>query len=102
MAALPKEVQYNKPMASLPSDTKMSQVIVRPSNGATFSGDGDIIQLDLPAHGFLVPNSLCLNLNITITPDGSEGIIVEVGVSWRRGPNLYAITVETRLYDWHD
>ena len=66
MAALPKEVQYNKPMASLPSDTRMSQTIVRPSNGATFTQDGNIIQFDLPAHSFLVPNSLCLNLNVKV------------------------------------
>ena len=85
MAALPKEVQYNKPMASLPSDTRMSQTIVRPSNGASFSADGNIIQLDLPAHSFLVPNSLCLNLNITITPSVNDQEISIRGVpaaSW--------------------
>ena len=85
MAALPKEVQYNKPMASLPSDTRMSQTIVRPSNGSVFSADGNIIQLDLPAHSFLVPNSLCLNLNMTITPAVNDQTISIRGVpaaSW--------------------
>ena len=85
MSALPKEVQYNKPMASLPADTTMSQVIVRPSNGATFSGDGNIIQFDLPAHSFLQPNSLCLNLNINIAPNANTNIIKMRGVpaaSW--------------------
>jgi hypothetical protein len=109
MAALPKEVQYNKPMASLPSDTKMSQVIVRPSNGATFNGDGDIIQLDLPAHGFLVPNSLCLNLNITIDPDEDSNVITVRGVpaaSWIQrvetivgGSLLEAVNDYGRLYN---
>ena len=75
MAALPKEIQYNKPMASLPSDTRMSQTIVRPSNGATFTQDGNIIQFDLPAHSFLVPNSLCLNLNIKVGVANNDNVI---------------------------
>ena len=109
MAALPKEVQYNKPMASLPSDTRMSQVIVRPSNGATFAGNGNIIQFDLPAHSFLVPNSLCLNLNITITPTNNDNSIVIAGVpaaSWISrvetivgGSLLEAVSEYGRLYN---
>jgi len=109
MAALPKEINYNKPMASLPSDTKMSQVIVRPSNGSSFAGDGNIIQFDLPAHSFLVPNSLCLNLNITITPDANTNIITMRGVpaaSWIGrvetivgGSLLEAVSDYGRLYN---
>ena len=109
MAALPKEVQYNKPMASLPSDTRMSQTIVRPSNGATFAGDGNIIQFDLPAHSFLVPNSLCLNLNITITPADNTQVIEVRGVpaaSWISrvetivgGSLLEAVSDYGRLYN---
>lgn len=109
MAALPKEVQYNKPMASLPMDTKMSQVIVRPSNGSSFAGDGNIIQFDLPAHSFLVPNSLCLNLNIKITPDANTNIITMRGVpaaSWIGrvetivgGSLLEAVSDYGRLYN---
>ena len=60
MSVLPKEIAYNRPMASLPADTSSLNVIVRPSNGATFSAGGDIIQFDLPAHSFLVPSSLTL------------------------------------------
>ena len=109
MAALPKEVQYNKPMASLPSDTRMSQTIVRPSNGATFAGDGNIIQFDLPAHSFLVPNSLCLNLNIKITPATNAQVIDIRGVpaaSWISrvetivgGSLLEAVSDYGRLYN---
>ena len=69
MAALPKEVQYNKPMASLPAETSSMNVNVRPSNGQVFSrSGGDIIQFDLPAHSFLVPSSLTLRGIITIDP----------------------------------
>ena len=85
MSVLPKEIQYNKPMASLPSDTRMNQVIVRPSNGSTFAGDGNIIQMDLPAHGFAVPDSFCLNGVFKITPDANTDKIQVRGVpaaSW--------------------
>ena len=85
MSVLPKEIQYNKPMASLPSDTRMNQVIVRPSNGSTFAGDGNIIQLDLPAHGFAVPDSFCLNGVFKITPNANTDKVQVRGVpaaSW--------------------
>ena len=89
MAALPKEVQYNKPMASLPAETSSMNVNVRPSNGQTFSrSGGDIIQFDLPAHSFLVPSSLVLRGLITIdptnaTPASFTGFMAGVpGASW--------------------
>lgn len=109
MAALPKEIQYNKPMASLPSDTQMNQVIVRPSNGATFTAGGNIIQFDLPAHSFMVGSSLCLNLNIKIAPDANTDIIKIRGVpaaSWIQrvetivgGSLLEAVSDYGRLYN---
>ena len=109
MSALPKEVQYNKPMASLPADTTMSQVIVRPSNGATFAGNGNIIQFDLPAHSFLQPNSLCLNLNIKVTPNANTNKVQIRGVpaaSWISrvetivgGSLLEAVNDYGRLYN---
>ena len=67
MAALPKEIQYNKPMASLPMDTTMNNITVRPSNSQIFSLGGEIVQFDLPAHSFLVPSSMTLRGRIKIT-----------------------------------
>tara|TARA_R100001198_G_scaffold55115_1_gene31250 strand:+ start:7011 stop:8348 length:1338 start_codon:yes stop_codon:yes gene_type:complete len=72
MSVLPKEIAYNRPMASLPADTSSLNVIVRPSNGATFSAGGDIIQFDLPAHSFLVPSSLTLRGKVR-TLAGTDG-----------------------------
>ena len=89
MAALPKEVQYNKQMASLPAETSSMNVNVRPSNGQVFSrSGGDIIQFDLPAHSFLVPSSLTLRGLITIdptaaTPTSFTGFMAGMpGASW--------------------
>ena len=90
MAALPKEVQYNKPMASLPAETSSMNVNVRPSNGQVFARTGgDIIQFDLPAHSFLVPSSLTLRGLISIDPAGATPTTCELftkagvpGASW--------------------
>ena len=89
MAALPKEVQYNKPMASLPAETSSMNVNVRPSNGQTFTrSGGDIIQFDLPAHSFLVPSSLVLRGLIQLTPSDTNVDAVDIkmvgmpGASW--------------------
>ena len=60
MAFLPKEVEYNRPHASVSPDTNSINVIVRPSNGQTFSPGGDVITFDLPSRGFLSPHSLVL------------------------------------------
>jgi len=85
MAALPKELNYNKPMASLPADTSMMNINVRPSNGSSFTAGGNIIQFDLPSHSFLVPSSLTLRGLIKITPNANTNIITVRGVpaaSW--------------------
>tara|TARA_R110001632_G_scaffold102523_1_gene210788 strand:- start:3882 stop:5246 length:1365 start_codon:yes stop_codon:yes gene_type:complete len=87
MAALPKEVQYNKPMASLPAETSSMNVNVRPSNGQVFSRTGgDIIQFDLPAHSFLQPSSVTLRGLIKVTPGTvASDVIFSLGVpgaSW--------------------
>lgn len=85
MAALPKEIQYNKPMAALPADTQMNNIIVRPSNGSNFTAGGNIIQFDLPAHSFLVPSSLTLRGLFKITPNANTNKIEIRGVpaaSW--------------------
>jgi hypothetical protein len=85
MSVLPKEIAYNRPMASLPADTSSLNVIVRPSNGANFSAGGDIIQFDLPAHSFLVPSSLTLRGKVRTLAgtDGSSDLMWGVpAASW--------------------
>ena len=113
MAALPKEVQYNKPMASLPAETSSMNVNVRPSNGQTFTrSGGDIIQFDLPAHSFLVPSSLTLRGLIQLTPSATNIDAADIkvagvpGASWIQrvetivgGSLLESINDYGRLYN---
>ena len=72
MAFLPKEVEYNKPHASVSPDTTSLNVIVRPVNGSVFSEGGDVINFDLPSRGFLAPHSLVLRGNLTSTANAAN------------------------------
>tara|TARA_R100000541_G_C1889558_1_gene83397 strand:+ start:337 stop:1659 length:1323 start_codon:yes stop_codon:yes gene_type:complete len=67
MAFLPKEVEYNRPHASVSPDTTSLNVIVRPSNGQVFQPGGDVINFDLPSRAFMSPASLVLRGIITST-----------------------------------
>ena len=67
MAFLPKEVEYNRPHASVSPDTTSLNVIVRPSNGQVFQPGGDVITFDLPSRAFMSPASLVLRGIITST-----------------------------------
>jgi hypothetical protein len=108
MAALPKEIQYNKPMASLPMDTQMNNTIVHPSNGANFKANGNVITFDLPTHSMLVPSSLCLNGIIKITPSPETQTLIagQPAASWIQrvetlvgGTQIDSITDYGRLYN---
>jgi len=74
MAFLPREVEYNRPHASVSPETNSINVIVRPANGQTFSAGGDVIQFDLPARSFLSPSSLVLRGVITTTADANDDV----------------------------
>lgn len=61
---LPKELQYAPSLPSLPPDTINTSIVVSPSNGASFT-ENQIIQLDLPASGFMDPNTVYLRYKAT-------------------------------------
>jgi len=86
MAFLPKEVEYNRPHASVSPDTNSINVIVRPSNGQVFSPGGDVITFDLPSRGFLSPHSLVLRGLMTSTAnandDGNTLMGAAPGAAW--------------------
>ena len=86
MAFLPKEVEYNRPHASVSPDTTSLNVIVRPSNGQTFQAGGDVITFDLPSRAFLSPASLVLRGVMTstvATADDTNFVLgAAPGASW--------------------
>jgi len=86
MAFLPKEVEYNRPHASVSPDTTSLNVIVRPSNGQVFQPGGDVITFDLPSRAFMNPASLVLRGAMTHTSaaDGSVDTCFGAapGASW--------------------
>jgi hypothetical protein len=62
---LPKELAYAPELPNLPHDTLNTSVVVSPSNGSTFN-EGSLIMFDIPASGFLDPNTLYLRYNLNI------------------------------------
>jgi len=86
MAFLPKEVEYNRPHASVSPDTTSLNVIVRPSNGQVFGQGGDIINFDLPSRAFMNPGSLVLRgvIRTEVAAGGNANTILGAapGAAW--------------------
>jgi len=86
MAFLPKEVEYNRPHASVSPDTTSLNVIVRPSNGQVFQPGGDIITFDLPSRAFMNPASLVLRgvMSSTVNAANDANIVLSAapGAAW--------------------
>ena len=110
MAFLPKEVEYNRPHASVSPETNSINVIVRPANGQTFSAGGDVIQFDLPARSFLSPSSLVLRGVITSAPNTAADVNTMLGAcpgsSWIQrvetqvaGQTIESINQYNQLYN---
>lgn len=62
---LPKEINYQQP-ASLPESTQCSSIVSSPVNGNSFT-QSSIIQCDLLARGFLIPESLYIRYKVSYT-----------------------------------
>ena len=67
--ALPNELNYSSVLPSLPSGVQSLEQYLLPVNGSTFntSVGGTVVQWDLPARGFLVPNSMYIRYFYTVT-----------------------------------
>ena len=81
MAFLPKEVEYNRPHASVSPDTTSLNVIVRPSNGQVFGEGGDVINFDLPSRAFMNPSSLVLRGVIRTEVAAADNVNVLLGAA---------------------
>ncbi len=69
--ALPKVVDYNEPMYSLPPNTQSFQVVCNPISGSVFSPSSSI-DFDLGSRGFLVPNSLFIRYRLNVDINGAN------------------------------
>ena len=65
--SVPREVDYSSRPTALPPNTVNTDVVVAPSNGSSFSNDGDIIQFQLPSRGFLVPSTMYLRYKCAVS-----------------------------------
>jgi hypothetical protein len=73
---LPKEVNFADKPASLPQGTASINSVSVPSNGSSFTA-GDILQIDLPSRGYLVPSSLYFRYRVATS--GHAGATAVVG-----------------------
>jgi len=73
---LPREIDYvgSKP-SSLPNGTSSINSVVVPSNGSSFTA-GDILQLDLPSRGYLVPSSLYMRYKVVASGHAGTTAVV--------------------------
>ena len=69
--SVPREVDYSSRPTALPPNTINTDIVIAPSNGSSFSNDGDIIQFQLPARGFLVPSTMYLRYKCAVVGTGS-------------------------------
>lgn len=63
---LPSSISYGESLPALPDNTQCINITGAPVNGATFSA-GQQIYFDIINRGFLVPDSMYLSYNFTLT-----------------------------------
>lgn len=73
--SVPREVDYSNRPTALPPNTINTDVVVAPSNGSSFSNDGDIIQFQLPARGFLVPSTMYLRYKCAVVSTNEKPLM---------------------------
>lgn len=66
MTSLPNDINYNDQLPSLPPETQIINVSVNPSNASTFT-QGSQVQLDLINRGFLLPDSMYISYDWSVT-----------------------------------
>ena len=70
--SLPQAVNYAEQLPSLPSQSQVINVAVNPTNASSFTA-GSQIQLDLINRGFLIPDSMYLSYDYTLTQGSALG-----------------------------
>jgi hypothetical protein len=71
---LPKELQYNVTLPSLPAGVQNLEQSLAPVNGSSFSTAtaGTVVQWDLPSRGYLVPDSVYIKYKFAVTSAGES------------------------------
>ena len=74
---LPKELRYSDTLPSLPAGVQNLEQYLSPVNGSTFScaTAGTVVQWDLPARGYLVPDSVYIKYKYNVNTGTAESKI---------------------------
>lgn len=68
--SLPHSVNYTETLPALPESAQIIDVAVNPTNASSFTS-GSQIQLDLISRGFLIPDSMYISYNVSLTQNTS-------------------------------
>lgn len=74
--ALPKVVDYNEPMYSLPPNTQSFQVVCTPISGNAGNTQNSQVDFDLGSRGFMDPKSLHIRYKVTSTSGASVNYMI--------------------------
>ena len=72
--SLPSSFNLSEPLASLPDGVKSTLVSIRPISGSSF-GPSQIIEFDLPASQWLIPDSLAIRYNQKASAGAATAVV---------------------------
>ena len=98
---LPREIKYADQLPALPAETVNTQVVLAPVNGSTFA-DSALIQFDLPARGFLQPETLYLRYKLSVVASGTSLTIAGTPATtfFQKLETIFGSQIVESISDW--
>lgn len=98
---LPREIAYDQQLPALPAETINSQVVLAPVNGSSFA-DSALIQFDLPARGFLQPETLYLRFKAQIVANTTSLRIAGTPATsfFQKLETIFGSQIVESIQDW--
>lgn len=98
---LPREIAYDQQLPALPAETTNSQVVLAPVNGSSFA-DSALIQFDLPARGFLQPESMYLRFKASVVASGTSLTIAGTPATsfFQKLETIFGSQIVESVQDW--
>jgi hypothetical protein len=98
---LPREIAYDQQLPALPSETTNSQTVLAPVNGSSFA-DSALIQFDIPARGFLQPDTMYLRFKASVVASGTSLTIAGTPATtfFQKLETIFGSQIVESVQDW--
>jgi hypothetical protein len=98
---LPREIAYDQQLPALPAETTNSQTVLAPVNGSSFA-DSALIQFDLPARGFLQPETMYLRFKASVVASGTTLTIAGTPATtfFQKLETIFGSQIVESIQDW--